>query len=296
MKKILLPVAAVILVMVISIVDIFKTAEISVTTKQEKYSRVLAISPALEEIALALLEPENIIAVTDYSRSSPNKLIAAKANKVKNTIAEKPSTETIIALKPDIVLIPIVFTKAQADTLADCGVHVLPLDVPEGYEAIKQRISFIAKELCVETQGRQLTEAMDKHMNEIKERLEKVESPKVVAGYSINGVFGRKNGSFDNICKEAKAINGAGLFGLQRGEYLSKEQIIKLDPDVIICSASSVKSELYKEVLEDPAFKEIKAVKNSRVVIAEDRYMSSSTQYFVEAVDHLSKLIYPEYS
>lgn len=296
MKKILLLVTAVILVMVIAITDIFKTAEISIPTKQEKYSRVLAISPALEEIALALLEPENIIAVTDYSRSSPNKLIATKASKVKNTITEKPSTEAIIALKPDIVLIPIVFTKAQADTLADCGFHVLPLDVPEGYEAIKQRISFIAKELCVEKQGQQLTEAMDKHMNETKKRLEKVKSPKVVAGYSINGVFGRKNGSFDNICKEAKAINGAGLFGLQRGEYLSKEQIIKLDPDVIICSAASVKSKLYKDVLEDPAFKEIKAIKNRRVVIAEDRYMSSSTQYFVKAVDHLSKLIYPEYS
>ena len=52
---------------------------------------------------------------------------------------------------------------------------------------------------------------------------------------------------------------------------------------------------MIKEILEDPALQQIKAVKSKAVLVAEDRYMSSSTQYFVDAVDYISKLVYPEY-
>jgi iron complex transport system substrate-binding protein len=71
------------------------------------------------------------------------------------------------------------------------------------------------------------------------------------------GAFGRTHGSFDNICREARVVNGAGLLNLKKGEHLSKEQIVSLNPDVIICSQSSEKSDMYHRVLNDPAFKEI---------------------------------------
>ena len=171
-----------------------------------------------------------------------------------------------------------------------------PLEVPEGYEAIKKRIMYIAKNLGVENKGKIVVEQMDSKMQSVRNRLKNIDGYKTVIGYSINGAFGRKNGSFDNICKEANAVNGAGLLNLQRGEHLSKEQIIKLDPDVIICSVSVRDSNMVEEILGDPAFTQIKAIQNKNVVVTEDRYMSSSTQYFVDAVDHISKLVYPEHN
>ena len=38
----------------------------------------------------------------------------------------------------------------------------------------------------------------------------------------------------------------------------------------------------------------IKAVKNHRVLLVEDRYISSVTQSFVDAVEAVSQLVYPE--
>lgn len=108
-----------------------------------RYHRIIAATPAMEEIVLGLVEPEQMAAVSDYSRKSKFPEIAAKAKRVKGVISTKPSTESIIAHKPDIVLLPVVFGKTQAETLRDCGLHVVPLDVPEGYENIKNGFSLL---------------------------------------------------------------------------------------------------------------------------------------------------------
>lgn len=258
------------------------------------YTRVLAISPALEEIALDLVDPEQLVAVSNTSRHSADDRIRAQAAKVKAVVSEKPSTEEIIALHPDIVLIPVVFSRAQADTLRDCGLHVVPLDVPDGYEDVKARIRYIAGQLHAGERGAAVVRAMDRKMSETHRHLAGIEKEKIVVGYSVNGAFGRKNGAFDNICKEARAVNGAGLLNLQRGEHLSKEQIVRLNPDVIICSVSTTRNEIHKDVLSDPALRQTKAVKNGRVLVAEDRFMSSVTQSFPDAVDHIARLVYPE--
>ena len=135
---------------------------------------------------------------------------------------------------------------------------------------------------------------MDQKLALIQEKNKAIQAPKLVIAYSINGAFGRKNGSFDNICREAGAINGGGVANLKRGEHLSKEQVIQLDPDVILCARSLKDSKLHQDILYDPAFQNIKAVKNHQVFLIEDRHLSSVTQSFVDAVEAVSRLVYPE--
>ena len=259
-----------------------------------RYHRVIAATPAMEEIVLRLVEPEQMAAVSDYSRKSKFPEIAAKAKRVKGVISTKPSTESIIAQKPDIVLLPVVFGKTQAETLRDCGLHVIPLDVPEGYENIKKRIQFIADQLGESENGKQMTAHMDEKVNRVRAAVKNIPAKKIAVGYAVNGAFGRKNGAFDNICKEAGVLNGAGLLNMKRGEQLSKEQILELNPDVIICSADATSSKMWQEVLQDPSFKNIKAIRNKNVFTLEERYMNSTTQFFAESVEMMAKTVYPE--
>lgn len=264
------------------------------TTQTRTYQRIVAVTPAIEEIVLDLVDTNRVAAISDISRNSPIERIASKANLVKGHLLEKPSTESIIALHPDIVLVPVVFTKTQAELLSECGLNVVQLELPEGYDAIKDRIMYIAKTLNVEKEGYRVLKSMDEQMKRIHEKTNSLSRKKVVIGYSMLGAFGRKNGSFDNICKEAGVINGAGMMNLKRGEHLSKEQILIIDPDVILCSVATSKSDMWKEVLEDSAFKNLKAIKNKEVYIIEDRYMNSSTQSFVSCVEKISQTVYPE--
>lgn len=268
----------------------------SVTSRNTslKYRRILAISPALQEIVMALAQPEQIVAVSPSSKNSPIPEIAQGARKVKGEVSEHPSTEEIVALRPDIVLIPVVFSREQADILTGMKLNVVSLGVPDSYSELKGRILLIAEKLGLSEKGRELTGRMDQKLALIQEKNKAIQTPKLVIAYSINGAFGRKNGSFDNICREAGAVNGGGVVNLKRGEHLSKEQVIQLDPDVILCAHSLKDSKLHQDILYDPAFQNIKAVKNHQVFLIEDRHLSSVTQSFVEAVEAVSRLVYPE--
>ncbi|MFC2468645.1 MAG: ABC transporter substrate-binding protein [Negativicutes bacterium] len=268
----------------------------SVTSRNTslKYRRILAISPALQEIVMALAQPEQIVAVSPSSKNSPIPEIAQGARKVKGEVSEHPSTEEIVALRPDIILIPVVFSREQADILTDMKLNVVSLGVPNSYSELKDRILRIAEKLGLSEKGRELTGRMDQKLALIQEKNKAIQTPKLVIAYSVNGAFGRKNGSFDNICREAGAINGGGVVNLKRGEHLSKEQVIQLDPDVILCARSLKDSKLHQDILYDPAFQNIKAVKNHQVFLIEDRHLSSVTQSFVDAVEAVSRLVYPE--
>lgn len=268
----------------------------SVTSRNTslKYRRILAISPALQEIVMALAQPEQIVAVSPSSKNSPIPEIAQAAQKVKREVSEHPSTEEIVSLQPDIVLIPVVFSRDQADILTDMKLNVVPLGIPNGYEELKARILLIAETLGLPGKGRELTGKMDQKLALIQEKNKGIQKPKLVIAYSINGAFGRKNGSFDNICKKAGAINGGGVVNLKQGEHLSKEQVVQLDPDVILCALSLQDSKIHQDILHDPAFQNIKAVKNRQVFLIEDRHLSSVTQSFVDAVEAVSQLVYPE--
>ena len=132
------------------------TPQSSLKNSAHQYKRILPVSTSVEEIVLALADPEEIAAVTAYARASSNPLILEKTKRIKNTISPNPSTEEILSYKPDCILMPIVFNKAQADTLSEMGFYVVRLELPEGYEAIKERILLIAKSIDKEERGSNL--------------------------------------------------------------------------------------------------------------------------------------------
>jgi iron complex transport system substrate-binding protein len=105
---------------------------------------------------------------------------------------------------------------------------------------------------------------------------------------------------FNDICINAGVTNGAALAGLVRGEHLSKEKILEVDPDVLMFSDYSSTQEgdtvlFRKEVLSDPALQSIKAIKNNNIIIIKDRYRYAASQYIGDGILDIAKKTYPEY-
>ena len=87
---------------------------------------------------------------------------------------------------------------------------------------------------------------------------------------------------------------------LVRGEHLSKEKILEVDPDVLMFSDYSSTQEgdtvlFRKEVLSDPALQSIKAIKNKNIIIIKDRYRYAASQYIGDAICDIAQKTYPEY-
>ena len=82
----------------------------------EKPKRIIGTTGNIEEILVELVTPEHIAAISESNRNKEYSLIAEEAAKVKNTIPDRASIETIVAQHPDLVFMQIKTNQAMADT------------------------------------------------------------------------------------------------------------------------------------------------------------------------------------
>ena len=123
---------------------------------------------------------------------------------------------------------------------------------------------------------------------------------KVVMAFSFIGAIGRKDNLLDDIFQYAHVRNGAAEAGLDQGSSaLSKERIIAIDPDVFLLPTWNFDSnndvqKYAQQVAADPAFKNIKAIKNNRLEFVSDRYRYVASQHVTDSIEAVAKAVYPE--
>jgi len=102
-----------------------------------------------------------------------------------------------------------------------------------------------------------------------------------------------------NMCVQVIVINGTGEAGLEKGEILSKEQIVKINPDIFLLPTWNTKKQsadsYREEILSDPAYRNVKAIRNNQLIYVSDRYRYCVSQYVTDSVQQIARAVYPEY-
>ena len=115
--------------------------------------------------------------------------------------------------------------------------------------------------------------------------------------------MGRRGDLLDNMLTMAHVINGAAAVTPPISEHgsviISKEMVVGIDPDVFLLptwnynNKQDVRGYAY-EVKHDPAYKNLKAIKNNQIKFVSDKYRYVASQHIVEAVEAIAQTIYPE--
>lgn len=264
--------------------------------------RIYATTLSLEEILTDLVPLERIAAISEPAADPKISLIADKAAQISLKLPQKVSAEQILAIKPDLVIVQENSNTAFIKTLKDSGLKVYITKVPTSLNMVRQRIINLSVAVNEKQQGNRIIDELDHKTKFVKDAVGTMsaEEKKILMGYSLLGVFGSAEGLFNDICINAGVTNGAALAGLVRGEHLSKEKILEVDPDVLMFSDYSSTQEgdtvlFRKEVLSDPALQSIKAIKNNNIIIIKDRYRYAASQYIGDGILDIAKKTYPEY-
>lgn len=266
----------------------------------QKPQRIVSLSIGTDEMLLALVPAERIAALTYWADDGGISNITEEAKKVPRRV--KASAETILGLQPDLVIIPDWQPPELAQILRDAGIAVYVYKQPTMIEPIKQTIAEIARVVGEEEAGAQVVAHMDGELAQITDKVQQIPAGErqVAVRYTLTGGSGGKGSTFDDICRRAGVENGAALAGLEGDGTLSKEQIIAVNPDLLIMPTwdYSGKTDLQQfktSVAEDPALQPVKAVRQQRLMFIPDRYLSCSSQYIVEGVKALAQTAYPKY-
>ena len=261
-------------------------------------TRIVSLTYGTDEILTALLSPGRIAAYSKYAGDDGISFLTKdEVSRVGRTVDMEP--EHILALAPDLVIASTSTPMQTVEVLTHSGIPVYVSGIPTTVEEMKEKVRGVAKAVHEEEKGEALVSDMESKLAALASKLSAVSPDK--ERVALGGILGKKGTLFSDVLRLAHVKDGAAVYEVPKGAdaYLSLEILPKIDPDVILLPTWRVKAgddtKAFEEgLLSNPALREVRAVKERRLVPFSEKYKYVMSQHVVDAVEAAARAVYPE--
>lgn len=242
-------------------------------------SSVVSLAPSHTEIIFALGKDEKLKGVTVFCNYPEE---AKKKTKVGDFY--NPNVETIVKLKPDLVLSVKGIQNNLIKTLEKNGIQVVVFDATSLKDCARD-IKTIGKLLGAEKKAEEIGKAIINASSKYQKTGKKVfieisPNPLITAG---------KNTFISDAIKAAGGINVGDEFG-EGYPIVNPEKLFEINPDVYLISKSL--NLTYEDILKRPGFSNLECVKNKKVfVLPNDDIIQRPGPRIVEGIEVINELI-----
>ena len=271
---------------------------------ERKPTRIVSLTYGTDEILVALVDLKRIRAFSRWAGDQEISFIT-REQLIDVGLKVNDNLEAILKLEPDLVVASAATSYDVVQSLENIGIKVYIASSPRTYEGMCRKIEHLAQAVGEADKGKALVEAMDQRMQQLEQRLSRLpdHERKVAVAFNFTSAMGRRGDLLDNMLNKAHVINGVAAVTPPISEHgsviISKEMVVGIDPDVFLLptwnynNKQDVRGYAY-EVKHDPAYKNLKAIKNNQIKFVSDKYRYVASQHIVEAVEAIARTIYPE--
>ena len=254
-----------------------------------KAERIVAVGPNAADLA-SELAGDSVVASTAAPYQS--------SNGVKQRVAL--DMKAIAALKPDIVIVEDDDgTTDLVRPLREAGVKVALLRAPKTVKEVEDQTRNVGQLLGRADKAESLITTMMNYIRDTESlRFARRDDPKkTVAVYNENGLYGAPDTMIQDMLKYVNVDNAATKAGVKWSYMGKKDDLIKVDPDVIIVPADVKAPGFNRDAVlnsyyNDPALKNIKAIKNKKVVIISNEAMMAKTYHIGRGIYNMAQFVY----
>ena len=254
-----------------------------------KAERIVAVGPNAADLA-SELAGDSVVASTAAPYQS--------SNGVKQRVAL--DMKAIAALKPDIVIVEDDDgTTDLVRPLREAGVKVALLRAPKTVKEVEDQTRNVGQLLGRADKAESLITTMMNYIRDTESlRFARRDAPKkTVAVYNENGLYGAPDTLIQDMLKYVNVENAATKAGVKWSYMGKKDDLIKVDPDVIIVPADVKAPGFNRDAVlnsyyNDPALKNIKAIKNKKVVIISNEAMMAKTYHIGRGIYNMAQFVY----
>lgn len=270
-------------------------------TIEEKPSRIVSTTLAIDEYLLALVDNERIAAVTQMSTDPGISNVAGLTDGIETKI-ESVTTELVLSLNPDLVLIPTYVNPEVLEQLESAGVTTYQLKDDTSFDGILAGLEEVGAIVGEEEKAKEIVADIKERMAALKEKAAAQNDKKRVIYWTQYNSSVTENTSIGEMIELAGGINvitEAGITGDEFPDYpnLSKEKLVELNPDVIITSDwqyDGSKATFVEEWKNDPALKNINAFKNNEVYTIDSANLTTAAHFVIEGAEDIYNVLYGE--
>ena len=254
-----------------------------------KAERIVAVGPNAADLA-SELAGDSVVASTVAPYQS--------SNGVKQRVAL--DVKAIAALKPDIVIVEDDDgTTDLVRPLREAGVKVALLRAPKTVKEVEDQTRNVGQLLGRADKAESLITTMMNYIRDTESlRFARRDDPKkTVAVYNENGLYGAPDTMIQDMLKYVNVDNAATKAGVKWSYMGKKDDLIKVDPDVIIVPADVKAPGFNRDAVlnsyyNDPALKNVKAIKNKKVVIISNEAMMAKTYHIGRGIYNMAQFVY----
>ncbi|RME87579.1 MAG: cobalamin-binding protein [Anaerolineae bacterium] len=255
--------------------------------------RVVSLAPSNTEILFAIGAGEQVVGRDEFS-DYPE---AAQAVQSVGGSWGEFDLETIVALKPDLVLAGGINSPELIASLEDLGLTVYFLPNPTTLEEMYANLETVALLTGHEQEAADLIESLKARVQAVDEKIATVEERPTVF-YELDSTDPAKPytagpGTFvDALIQRA---GGQNIASELEGQWvqISLEQLVVLDPQLIILG-DSLFGVTVESVKERPGWEALQAVQNDRIYPFDDNLVSRPGPRLVDGLEALAALLHPE--
>ena len=257
--------------------------------------RLVATSPATADIMDRL--DLDLVGVSDTSLST----IPERYDDVERIgMAMSPDTEKIATLDADWILGPASLKNDLQPKYTAIGCKSIFLNL-ESVEGMYQSIDDLGKIFGREKQAQAMIDEYNDFMVEYKSRIEGKESPEVLVLMGFPGSFSVAT-EHSYTGSLVQLAGGHNVYEGENANYIvaNTEDILKKDPDIIICTAHGGLDEVAYKYLKDDfknndIWQHFRAVENDKVYYLDSSLFGMSATFeYTEALNILQPILYGE--
>ncbi|RUL50806.1 ABC transporter substrate-binding protein [Lysinibacillus antri] len=261
-------------------------------TIEEAPETIVSIQASNTEIAFALGLGDKIVGVSDYDN------YPAETADIQKVGAQDINAELVLTMMPDMALVTDYHYNTHPQVLEqfeEAGIDVVVIGGAESFADAYDNIAMIG-------QATGTTDEADKIIADMKERLEAIkdkaasitEKKRVWVEVSpAPDIFTTGKNTFMHEMLES--INATNVAEEHDGWVkLNEEEIVQLNPDVIITTYGYYIEDPKAEVLAREGWAEVPAIKEGNVFDVDSDTVTRPGPRLIEGVESLAKFIYPE--
>jgi len=260
-------------------------------TLEEAPKTIVSMMPSNTEILFALGLNEEIVGVNDYDNYPEEALEKEKIGGMEFNV------EKIVSMNPDIVFAhesSLGMGEAGLQQIRDAGVKVFVVKNAADFNETYTTIEEIGRATGKLAEAQKIVEDMKAKVEEVKEKVAKVETKKTVfvETSDVPEIYTPGKGTF--MQEILDMVNAENIAADQEGWFkIEPEEIVSRNPDVIIVMYSYVPG-IVESVKARDGFASISAVKNDAVVQVDENLTSRTGPRLAEGLEEVAKAIYPE--
>ena len=246
--------------------------------------RIVSLAPANTEILFAIGVGDRVVGVTSYDDYPAEVAEIAKVGDFAG-----PNLEAVAAAKPDLV---VATTGVQADVIAkleELGATVIAVD-PTTLDGLYEDISEIGQATGEVSGAEKTVAAMKADVAAVERAIAGANPVTAFVEIGQNPLFTVGSGTL--IDELVKIAGGKNIVGEPGYVPYSAEQLVKADPAVYMATKGSMSDPSQLE--QRAGFGGLSAVKNDRVVILEDNYVSRPGPRAVLGLKQIAEALHPQ--